>query len=265
MTAHTSLGTALVTGASSGIGAVYADRLARRGYQLVLVARDQARLEALAERLRSQTGAQVEVLAADLNTPAELARVEQRLREDSSITLLVNNAGVASIGPLVSSNIDSVDQMLQLNVVALTRLAAAALAGFVPRGKGILVNIGSVVSLAPETFNASYAASKAYVLSLSQSLQAEAGPSGVQVHAVLPGATRTEIWDRAGFSVDQLPAAMVMDTDALVDAALLGMDRQERVTIPSLPDAADWDAFLAARAVLGPNLSHNQPAPRFRA
>lgn len=265
MTANTSLGTALVTGASSGIGAVYADRLARRGYQLVLVARDHTRLEALAERLRSQTGVRVEVLAADLNAPAELALVEQRLRTDSAISLLVNNAGVASMGPLVSSDIASVDKMLQLNVVALTRLAAAALAGFVPRGKGILVNIGSVVSLAPETFNASYAASKAYVLSLSQSLQAEAGPSGVQVQAVLPGATRTEIWDRAGFSVDQLPAEIVMDTDKLVDAALLGMDRQERVTIPSLPNAADWDAFMAARAALGPNLSHSQPAPRYRA
>lgn len=265
MTANTSLGTALVTGASSGIGAVYADRLARRGYDLILVARDQARLDKLAAQLRADTGVQVEVLPASLTDKADLARVEQRLRSDGTITLLVNNAGVATLGPLVGSDIDGVDSMLQLNVVAFTRLAAAALAGFVPRGKGILVNIGSVVALAPETFNASYSASKAYVLSLSQTLQAEAGPSGVQVQAVLPGATRTEIWDRAGFSVDQLPAEMVMDTAELVDAALLGMDRQERVTIPSLPDAADWDAFLAARAVLGPNLSQRHPSPRYRA
>ena len=191
--AHTSLGTALITGTSTGIGAVYADRLAQRGYHLLLVARDVARLEALATRLRSAHGVQVEVLLADLTAKADVARIEQRLRSDAAITLLVNNAGTASNGTLAESDIDRVDAMVQLNVVTLTRLSAAALASFVPRGQGILVNIASVVALAPETFNASYSASKAYVLSLTQSLHAEASPSGVQVQAVLPGATRTEI------------------------------------------------------------------------
>ncbi|WP_394790777.1 SDR family NAD(P)-dependent oxidoreductase [Rhodoferax sp.] len=264
-TRNPSLGTALITGASSGIGAVYADRLAQRGYDLILVARDQARLEALAERLRAEAGVQVEVLPAALTVKADVARIEQRLRSDASITLLLNNAGVASKGSLVESDIDSVDEMVQLNVVTLTRLAAAALAGFVPRGKGILVNIGSVVALVPETFNASYSATKAYVLSLSQSLHAEASPSGVQVQAVLPGATRTEIWDRAGFGLANLPSEILMDTADMVDAALVGMDRRELITIPSLPDAADWEAFTAARMKMGPNLSRNQPATRYTA
>ena len=259
------LGTALVTGASSGIGAVYADRLARRGYGLILVARDQARLETLSTRLRSAYGVQVEVLPADLTIKTDVARIEQRLRSDASITLLVNNAGIASNGKLAESDIDSVDAMVQLNVVALTRLAAAALANFVPRRSGILVNIASVVALAPETFNAGYSATKAYVLSLSQSLHAEASPSGVQVQVVLPGVTRTEIWERSGMELAQLPPAMVMETTELVDAALVGMDQRELVTIPSLPDAADWAALGAARAKLGPNLSRQHPAARYAA
>ena len=260
---NTPLGTALVTGASSGIGAVYADRLAQRGYNLLLVARDQARLEALATRLRSAFGVQVEVLSADLTAKADVARIEQRLRSDATISLLVNNAGIASNGKLAESDIDSVDAMVQLNVVTLTRLAAAALAGFVPRGRGILVNIASVVALFPENFNASYSATKAYVLSLSQSLHAEASPSGVQVQAVLPGVTRTEIWERSGMELAQLPPEMVMDAGAMVDAALVGMDQHELVTIPSLPDAADWQALGNARAKLQPNLSRSQPAPRY--
>ena len=259
------LGTALVTGASSGIGAVYADRLARRGYGLILVARDQARLETLSTRLRSAYGVQVEVLPADLTIKTDVARIEQRLRSDASITLLVNNAGIASNGKLAESDIDSVDAMVQLNVVALTRLAAAALANFVPRRSGILVNIASVVALAPETFNAGYSATKAYVLSLSQSLHAEASPSGVQVQVVLPGVTRTEIWERSGMELAHLPPAMVMETTELVDAALVGMDQRELVTIPSLPDAADWAALGAARAKLGPNLSRQHPAARYAA
>lgn len=261
--ASSSLGTALITGASTGIGAVYADRLAQRGYHLLLVARDLARLDALAARLRSTHGVQVEVLPADLTAKADVARVEQRLRSDDSITLLVNNAGTASNGTLAESDIDSVDTMVQLNVVTLTRLSAAALASFVPRGKGTLVNIASVVALAPETFNASYSASKAYVLSLTQSLHAEASPHGVQVQAVLPGATRTEIWERAGMDLAHFPAGMVMEAGAMVDAALVGLDRHELITIPSLPDAADWAALGAARAKLGPNLSLSQPAPRY--
>jgi len=257
------LGTALITGASTGIGAVYADRLARRGYDLVLVARDAARLEALADRLRRETSRKVEWLKADLTAKSDLAGVEQRLREDKSLALLVNNAGMSVSGTLVDGDIDRFQTMIELNVIAPTRLAAAAARNFVPRKQGAIVNIASVLALAPELFNGSYSGTKAYVLNLSLSLQKELEPAGVRVQAVLPGATRTEIWARAGVDVDGFPPEMIMEVDAMVDAALAGFDQGELVTIPSLPDTADFERYTAARLALGPNLSRNAPADRY--
>ena len=204
-TSMPSLGTAVVTGASSGIGAVYADRLARRGYDLVLVARDAARLTALANRLARETGVRTEVLQADLTNPADRARVEQRLQSDASITLLLNNAGMAVSGTFLESDIEAVERMIALNVVAPTRLAAAVTKGFAARKAGTLINIASVLALVPEMFSGTYSGTKAYVLNLSKSLQAELGRHGVRVQAVLPGATRTEIWDRAGTPIAHLP------------------------------------------------------------
>lgn len=259
------LGTALITGASTGIGAVYADRLARRGYDLVLVARDETRLAALAERLRRETGRKVEWVGADLTAKADLARVEQRLRDDTNLTLLVNNAGMSVSGSLLVGDIDRYQAMIELNVIAPTRLAAAAARNFVTRKTGAIVNIASVLALAPEMFNGSYSGTKAYVLNLSLSLQKELAPSGVKVQAVLPGATRTEIWARAGVDVGGFPPDMVMEVDDMVDAALAGFDQGEAVTIPSLPDTADFERYTAARLALGPNLSRNQPAERYLA
>ncbi|HXR02501.1 MAG TPA: SDR family oxidoreductase [Pseudomonas sp.] len=263
MSNHTQ-GTALITGASSGIGATYADRLAKRGYDLLLVARDQGRLETLAAQLRSSTSVKVEVLKADLTNAADVSGLEQRLRTDASITLLLNNAGVAANSTLAQADLGEVDRLIQLNIVALTHLASAAAAGFVARGRGAIVNIASVVPMIPERFNAVYTASKAYVLSLTQSLNAEIGEQGVQVQAVMPGATRTEIWERAGMDLTAFPAEMVMEVGEMVDAALAGFDQKELVTIPSLPDAADWDALVNARLALGPNLSLQQAAARYK-
>lgn len=257
-------GTALITGASAGIGATYADRLARRGHDLLLVARDRVRLEALATRLRADTGVAVEVLPADLTQRADLARVEQRLREDARITMLVNNAGIAVAGSLVGADPDRLETMIQLNVVAPTRLAAAVAPRFAAAGGGTLVNVASVLALAPEMFNGSYSGTKAYVLNLSQALQHELAPRGVRVQAVLPGATRTELWERAGVELASLPPSMVMDVGEMVDAALAGLDHGETVTIPSLPDPADWEAYSAARLALGPNLSRDRAALRYR-
>ncbi len=260
---RSSLGTALVTGASSGIGATYADRLAQRGYDLLLVARDAGRLNALAEKLAAEQGIKAEVLPADLTKREDVRKVEQRLREDESITLLVNNAGVGPKGVLLEDDIDYLETMIELNVVAVNRLGIAAAQTFAERGKGAIINIASVVALIAERFNGTYSATKAFVLNLTQAINAEAGPKGVKVQAVLPGLTRTEIFERAGRSVDQLPPSMVMDVTDMVDAALAGFDQGELVTIPSLPDNADWDAFTAARLALGPNVSHNRPAPRY--
>ncbi|MBC2657436.1 SDR family oxidoreductase [Pseudomonas sp. MSSRFD41] len=264
MSSVRSQGKALITGASSGIGAVYAERLAARGFDLLLVARDKERLLAAASTLQADHSVQVEVLKADLTSRSDLLEVESRLRNDRDISLLLNNAGVAAHGPLAAADLDQMEQMIQLNVVALTRLASAAAANFSAAGRGAIINIASVVALLPERFNATYSATKAYVLSLSQSLQAELKDTGVQVQAVLPGVTRTEIWQRAGLDASAIPAEMVMDAQEMVDAALSGFDQQELITLPSLPDAADWQALVAARLALAPNLSRSSAAARYK-
>jgi len=263
-TTDTTRGTALVTGASSGIGAVYADRLARRGHDLILVARDAARLNALAERLRATTGRTIDVLPADLTSAADRQRVEARLASDERITLLVNNAGIGATSKLIDADVASLDRMIELNVTALTRLTRAVAPGLAARGRGAIINIASIVALAPELLNGTYGGSKAYVLAFTQSLHHELAPHGIQVQAVLPGATSTDFWDVAGVPVSHLPAEIVMNVEEMVDAALTGFDRRELVTIPSLPDARDWDAADAARKALGPNLSRARAAARYR-
>ncbi|WP_034158988.1 SDR family NAD(P)-dependent oxidoreductase [Sphingomonas sp. ERG5] len=258
-------GTAVVTGASTGIGAIYADRLARRGYDLIVVARSRDRLDTLAARITSETGRSVEVIAADLGDKAGLARVEDLLRTDASITLLVNNAGVGAAATLLDADIDKMEEMITLNVTALTRLTYAVAPGLVARGGGTIVNIASIVAIGPEILNGVYGGSKAFVLALSQSLHHELGDKGIRVQAVLPGATATDFWDVAGISIAHLPSEIVMQATDMVDAALAGLDAGELVTIPALPDIADWDAYEAARQTLLPNLSHTQPAARYAA
>jgi short-subunit dehydrogenase len=257
-------GTALITGASTGIGATYADRLARRGYNLVLVARDQQRLDEVAVRLRDSYGVTVDTVQADLTRPADLARVEQRLAQDAAITLLLNNAGATVEGSFVGSDIDKVENMITLNVIAPTRLAKAAAARMAAAGAGTIINLGSVTALMAETFSGTYSGTKAYMLNLSIAMQVELSKSGVRVQAVLPGATRTEIWERAGIDLNAFPASMVMSADDMVDAALAGLDLGETITIPPLPEMADWDAYTAARLALQPNLSRSEPAARYR-
>lgn len=254
---------ALITGASTGIGAVYAERLARRGYDLILVARDRERLQALAQRLQADTGRRVEVCRADLLERADLLQVERLLLDDPDIAWLVNNAGIAGSGAFSAADPDKLEAIVGLNVQALTRLAAAAARRFASRGGGAIVNLGSVVALMPESFEAVYLASKAYVLALSQAMHQELSQYGVRVQAVLPGVTRTEIWERSGMSVDALPAAMVMEAGDMVDAALAGFDLGEVVTIPSLPDIADWERYTQARLQLKPGLSLSRPAARY--
>jgi short-subunit dehydrogenase len=257
-------GTALVTGASSGIGAIYADRLARRGYDLILVARNRERLESLAGRLAEETGRAVKTVAADLNDKPDLGRIEALLRNDPNITTLVNNAGVGAVGPLLASDVDKMDDMIALNVGALTRLTYAAVPGFVARGGGTVINVASIVGIAPEILNGVYGGTKAFVLALSLSLHKELAEKNVRVQAVLPGATATDFWQIAGQPVEHLPSQIVMRADDMVDAALAGLDQGELVTIPSLPDAADWQAYEAARQRLMPNLSLSTPAARYR-
>lgn len=256
--------TALITGASRGIGAVYADRLAQRGYDLILVARDGARLQALADDLHARTGRSATPVVADLTRDADIARVAALFESCDDIDLLVNNAGIGSPGLLAMAPAEKVDALLQLNVVALTRLSRAAARAFGTRRRGTLINIGSVFALHLAAGAAAYAGSKAYVLQFTRALQLEIGKRGVIVQVVLPGAVATDIWASNGVDPASLPAGTVMSTEDLVDAALAGLDQGETITIPSLPQVKDWETFEAARVALMPNLSREQPAARYR-
>jgi short-subunit dehydrogenase len=257
-------GTAVVTGASTGLGAVYADRLARRGYDLLLVARDKARLDALAAQVAASTGRKAEVLAADLTDSAQLASVEERLRTDESITLLVNNAGGSLFAPLTGADPDALERLVSFNVTSLTRLTVAALDGFARRHSGTIVNLSSALALNVLPVSAAYSGTKSYVLAFTQALLQEVAEAGIRVQGVFPGAVRTEFWDGSGIEVTAFPDEWVMTAEDAVDAALAGLDAGESMTFLSLPDNADWEAFEAARQALIPNLSRSAPADRYR-
>jgi uncharacterized protein len=255
-------GVALITGASTGIGAIYADRLAKRGYDLILVARNEQRLNAAAERLRAETGVQITPLPADLNDKAGLAKVEAVLREDPNITMLVNNAGVGSVASILQADIDTMEAMINLNITALTRLTYAAAPAFVARGRGTIINISSVVGIAVESLNGVYSASKSYVLSFGHSLQKDLAEKGVRIQTVLPGATATEFWDVAGYA-PQKTSEITMRAEDLVDAALVGLDAGELVTIPGLHETEAWTRWEQGRREMGPKFRNPKPAPRY--
>src|SRR5262245_47450434 len=218
-------------------------RSARRGHDLILVARNRERLDALATRITDDTGRSVSVIAADLNNKADLARVEQALRTDADI--------------------DKMARMIDLNVTAIVRLTYAVVPPFIKRGNGAIINIGSVVGIAPELLNGVYGGAKAFVLAFSLSLHKEFAESNIRVQAVLPGATATDFWDIVGTPLERLPSEVVMKAEDLVDAAIAGLDLGELVTIPSLPDIADWEAYEAARKSMIPKLSLSSPAARY--
>ncbi|AIF46998.1 AraC family transcriptional regulator [Dyella japonica A8] len=257
------LDTVLITGASAGIGAAYADRFARRGHPVVLVARNEERLEALALRLSREYAVKAEVLAADLTVPDERARVERRLSADDAIGVLVNNAGIEGGPALTQTTPDAVQAMIELNVTAPSRLVAALLPRLLARGRGSIINIASILALAPELFDGAYAASKSYVLSYTQTLHKEVAARGIRVQCVLPGVTRTAIWNATG-GVDAFPPRMIMEVDEMVDAALTGYDQGELVTIPSLVDGAEWKRFEEARRHMLPELSRSVAADRYK-
>jgi uncharacterized protein len=257
-------GKAVITGASSGIGAIYADRLAKRGYDLILIARRADKLAELAERIRAKTDRNVELFPADLTDELDVARVETLLKSDPAITLLVNNAGLGGAGTLLQSDVDTMTSMVTLNVTALMRLTYALVPKLVSRGAGTIVNIASVVAITPETLNGVYGGTKAFVLAFSQNLHKELEHTGVKVQVVLPGATATDFWAIAGRPVELLPHEIVMSSEDLVDSALVGLDRGEFATIPSLQDEGLFNDYEAARKAMLGELSNARPAQRYR-
>jgi len=255
---------AVVTGASSGIGAVYADRLARRGYDLAIVARRTARIRELADRLSRETGAAVTAIDADLTEEAGLERVADVVASDPRLSLLVNNAGVSRVGAVAAASPDDAALMIELNVSALTRLTLAAVPPFLARGHGAIINIASAVSLHSLPITSIYSGTKAYVLAFSRGLQQELAGTGVRLQVVLPAAVATDLYEHSGLSLSDIPAEMVMNADDMVDAALLGFDRGEEITLPSVGDAGLLEAFDAARLRLFAATQSGQPAARYR-
>jgi short-subunit dehydrogenase len=224
---------AVVTGASAGIGQSFAERLARDAWDLVLVARRRDRLDELAVKLRAaHHGRRVDVLAADLTAPEGVHAVEQRIAAEPTLELLVNNAGFGTSGAFAELDRDAEEQELRLNVVALTRLTHAALEAFRARGHGTVINVSSLAGFQPAPFNATYAATKAFVNSFTQSLHEELRGSGVRVQLLCPGFTRTEFQEVAGVRTDGVPAFAWMEPDAVVDASLEGLRRGELIVIP---------------------------------
>ncbi len=229
------------------------------------MARNAERLNTVANRISATTGREVEILRADLSDATDRRLVENRLREDSAIEILVNNAGFGGVTPLLQSNVETMEEMIDLNVTALTRLTYAAVPGFVTRGHGTVINISSIVAIAPELLNGVYGGTKAFVLAFTQSLQHELKDKGVRVQAILPGATATEFWDVAGLPHENLPGGWVMKSEDMVDAALAGLDAGEVVTIPPLQDGTDWETFEANRQTFRNKFGYSQPGSRYLA
>jgi uncharacterized protein len=258
-------GTAVVTGASGGVGALYAAGLAERGYDLVLVGRQQKTLGAVAKAVKQKANVKVETLVANLAEAKDLARVEARISDDPAITALINNAGVASFVPFAKQSSEAVDETTAVNITALTRLTHAVLPSFLARGAGSIINIASVLAFHPLPNFSVYNASKAFVVSFSQGLQGGVADKGVLVQVVIPPAVDTDFWNKAGLPVSNLPAGAVMKPQSLVDAALKGLDRGESWVFPSLPDQALWNDHEKTRQALVGGLMNGAPAARYAA
>lgn len=225
---------ALITGASSGIGHAFATRLARDAYDLIVVARRRERLDELAKRLGEAHGVSVEVVVADLTQADELREVEQRIREQRTLELLVNNAGFGTTGRFAELDPEREEREIRLNVIALVRLTRAALTGMIERGRGSVINVSSVVAFQPDPYNATYGATKAYVNAFTEALHEELRGSGVRVQALCPGATRTEFQEQAGVDASRIPSFAWQHAEEVVEASLDGLRRGDLICVPGI-------------------------------
>lgn len=252
----------VVTGASSGIGACYADRLAARGSDLLLVARRQDHLEQIAEKIRKSHGVKVDFMTADLTDAKALKSLEVYLSE-FPVTMLVNNAGAGGLGPTALRGVDAQEQLIALNVVSLVRLSLAALAAFQKRDVGTLVNISSVVAFSPSAGGASYSGSKSFVLNFTRSLQMEYQQSAMNIQLVMPGPVRTEFFKSQGMDDSVFPDSAYISAEALVDAAMSGLDAGETITIPTLKSFEIWQTMEASRKAFLSDVIGGKVAARY--
>jgi short-subunit dehydrogenase len=253
------LGTAVVTGASSGIGREYAEQLAQRGYDLVVVARREDRLKELAVELNTRYGTGVTNVVADLSDTQDVARVAAVLRDHPSVTLLVNNAGVMLMGATTDAKPDEIDTLFRVNIAALVHLSFAALNRFKTEGNGTLVNVGSILGFAGYPGTSTYSATKAFVLSFTQGLQAENTDKNVKIQLVAPAGIATEGWDSS-----VVDSSIIMSAEDCVRSSLKGLDLGETITLPSVEDNGLLKSYREASTTLMGFAQTGKPASRYR-
>ncbi|TFI58506.1 SDR family oxidoreductase [Sphingomonas parva] len=256
---------ALVTGASSGIGRVYAEHLARTGHDLILVARRADRLQALADALAQEHRIEIEVLPADLGESDGVETVARRIEAGARIDMLINNAGYAARARVAELDFAALEAMLRVNILALARLSQAALKRMIEVGRGTIINIASGTVFMQMPGNAGYGASKNFVTAFTRHMQVEAAGTGVRVQLLVPGVIATDFHEVAGNDLANFPPERVMSAEDLVVASLRALELGEEVCIPSLPDMAAWDAYADAEAGVAANVSRDRIAPRYHA
>lgn len=257
------LGTAVITGASSGLGEVFAERLAKRGYNLKLVARRKDRLDAIADKLQNKYGIKVTNLVADLGAETDLENVINDLKADKSITLLINNAGTSTLSSVAATSVAKQKAMVDVNITALMLLSDAVLPQFIEKNEGILINIASVLGFYTLPISAVYSGTKGFVVQYTAGLQAELQGTNIRVQLVNPATTATEIWEVGGVPLSALDPSTIMTTEDCVDAILAGLDKGELTTHPSVHDQKLIDAYEDARINLFKGSQSGQPAQRY--
>jgi short-subunit dehydrogenase len=269
MSTQTAHPRALITGASSGIGAAFAERLARDHYNLILVARRRDRLAALAQKLQSEYHVTVEVLAADLSKHTDLLTVENRITEDSNLEMLINNAGFGGYMPFVSLDPNRAEELINVQVLAVTRLTRAALPGMIARKYGSIINVSSRLAFSgPVTSpsmprRATYAATKAYINTFTQILNDELKDTGVKVQALCPAVVITEFHKVQGIDPTHMPPEIIMQAEDLVDASLKGLELGEVICIPSLDDPTLLQQFEDSQRQMLMHSGTGVPAKRY--
>jgi len=262
---------ALVTGASSGLGAAFAERLAKDGYDLIIVARRRENLETRAHQLQTSHQVNVEVFVADLSQPDDLHAIEKRILESSALELLVNNAGFGGYGAFVELDPDKAEELINLQVLAVARLTRAALPGMIARGHGSIINVSSRLAFSGPMGSsqlpkrATYAGTKAFINTFTQLLQSELVGTGVQVQALCPGVVRTEFHQHVGMDPSRFPPEIVMNPEDVVNASLAALKSGEVICIPALEDPDLLKQIQEGERQLFEQTRSGNPAKRYGA